>query len=250
MTMLVRPEIPEAEIDVFCKKAGRLTLAQIVDKVTVKETLVTNGHTRIKNFTVSLAFYPASEYTAEYGVDVVEVLSAFGTKFSLILKKEIQNELRKFDQDMKSQMANVGRGKVVRERAGLEGADGAEEGEEDAAEPSGRSKDVDEESEVGDGDASAAKRQRQTQEQASYEEDENDEDDEDDIAMKDDEIEAAYASDHNSSEDDKLPEGTTAADLEEQIEAVEQTFMDNFPQARSFDFRDSGCIIDLQVSWR
>lgn len=242
MTMLIRSDVPEEDIDAFCKKAGRLTLSQVVDKVTVKETLVANGSARTKAFSVELSFYPASEYTAEYGVEPSEILSAFGTKFSLILKKEIQNELRKFDLDMKSQMANLGRGKAVRERTE---AGNGEEGEEDGEEPSGRTRGGDDESEVGDGDATATKRQRQSKEQASYEDDEDDEDDENDTAMKDDEIEAAYASDHDSEDEEPT---TGPEDLTEQVEIVEQIFLEHFKQARAFSFRDSGCTIDLEVS--
>ncbi|KAI0089112.1 beta and beta-prime subunits of DNA dependent RNA-polymerase [Irpex rosettiformis] len=244
MTMLVRSDIVDEDVNAFCKKAGRLTLAQVVDKVTVKETLVANGSTRTKDFTVELSFYPASEYTAEYGVEPFEVLSAFGTKFALNLKKEIQSELRKFDLDMKSQMANLGRGKIVRERAG-DGEGGDEEGGDDAEELAGKTRDDEEESEIGDGDASAAKRQRQTKEQASYEEDEEDDDGDENTAMKDDEIEAAYASDRDSEDGEPL---ASSDDLAEQVEIVESTFLEHFPQARAFSFRDSGCTIDLQFS--
>ncbi|KAI0700751.1 hypothetical protein BC835DRAFT_1326250 [Cytidiella melzeri] len=244
MNMLTRADIPDEDIDAFCKKAGRLTLSQIVDKVAVKETLVANGSSRTKGYTIELSFYPATDYTVEYGVEQAEVLSAFGTKFALILKKEVQNELRKLDQDMKSQMASLGRGKVVRERAVANEAEGDDDGGEDGGEAAGRTRDDEDESEIGDGDATAAKRQRQTKEQASYEEDEDDEDDEDDTAMKDADIEAAYASDNNGSEEDGLLAGSE--DLAEQAELVEQTFMEHFPQATSFSFRDSGCTIDLQ----
>ena len=243
MTMLVRSGVANEDVDTFCKKGGRLTLSQVVDKVTVKETLVAKGSTRSKDFTVELSFYPASEYTAEYGVEPSEVLSAFGTKFALHLKKEIQNELRKFDLDMKSQMANVGRGKVVRERAG--GEDAGEGDDEDEGDSAGKRRDDDEESEIGDGDATAAKRQRQTKEQASYEEDDSEGDGDENTAMRDEEIEAAYASDHGSEEDESPID---SEDLAEQVEIVEQMFLEHFPQARAFTFRDSGCTIDLQVS--
>lgn len=246
MSMAVRKDVALSDIDTFCKRAGRLTLAQVVDKVTVKETLAANGSSRTKDFSIELSFYPREDYQAEYDVQPSEILSSFGTKFSLILKREIQNELKKLDQDIKTQMADIGKGKTVRERpAGEADAEaGGEDFEEGRTGRGGR--DEDETSEVGDGDATAAKRQRQAKEQATYDEDESE-----DEAMDqydDDAIEAAYASAGES--DDESASGDDAMDVEdlsEQIEAVEQTFMQNFSYTRAFSFRETGCTIDLQV---
>lgn len=245
MTMAVRKGISLKDIDTFCKRAGRLSLSQVVDKVTVKETLASNGGTRTKDFSIELSFYPRHDYQAEYDVEPSEILSAFGTKFPLILKREVQNELKKLDQDMKTQMADIGKGKNVRERVGEADAEaGGEEFEEGRAGRSGR--DEDEVSEVGDGDAAAAKRQRQSKEQATYSDDEDE-----DEAMDqydDDAIEAAYASAGESDDEgDNANDAMDVEDLSSQVEAVEQTFMQNFSYTRAFSFRDSGCTIDLQV---
>ena len=251
MSMLVRGDPVINDIDIFCKKAGRLTLSQVVDKVTVKETLIAQGPSRSKKFTIDLVFYPRTEYEAEYDVAPSEILAAFGTKFPLILKREIQNELKKLDQDLKSQMADIGRGKAVRARAGeVKGA--TDDNVDDEAEISRRRKgaDDDEGSEIGDGDATAAKRQRQSKEQATYEDDDEDDEDEDDRFLKefdDAEIEAAYASAGESdSEDAKMDDDSD--NLAKQASLVEQLFMENFAYTTSFSFKDSGCSVGLQVS--
>ncbi|PSS35416.1 hypothetical protein PHLCEN_2v1571 [Hermanssonia centrifuga] len=243
MTMAISQGVSAEDIDAFCKKAGRLTLSQVVDKVTVKETLSVEGASRSKEFTIDLVFYPQAEYEVEYDVQPSEILSAFGTKFPLILKREIQNELKKLDQDMKTQMAEIGRGKAVRDQPG-----GAEDADEDGDKDTSKRKDKDDDdvSEIGDGDATSAKRERQAKEQATYEEDEDDEDAEDDIMKQydDDEIEAAYASADEKDDTEKLR--SVSESLAKQASAVEQLFMENFSYTTSFTFNDSGCTIALR----
>ena len=95
MTMDVRAGTATPDIDVFCKKAGRLTMSQVVDKVLVRERLVSNGGSRLKEYLVDLAFYPKADYQQEYDVEPSEILAAFATRFPLILRKEIQNELKR-----------------------------------------------------------------------------------------------------------------------------------------------------------
>lgn len=244
MTMKVHAGVAAASIDRFCKKASRLALSHIVDKITVKEQLVLKGESRSKEFTIDLAFYPRAEYEQEYDVGPLEILMSFATKFPLLFKKELQVELKKLDADLKSQKAELGKGKTVREHQGAAG-----DAEEDGDDPRGRKQDDDDDaSEVGDGDATTSKHKRQRKEQATYEdEDEEDEDADEGGEMGDLDIEAAYASssdDEGSDED--MDQG--ADSLAEEHDRVESLFMDNLPSATSFSFRDSGCTIGLQAS--
>lgn len=250
MGMLVRAGIAVSDIDSFCRKASRLTLAQVVDKVIVKEKFVAQGTSRSKNFTIELAFYPKVDYQSEYDVESSEILAVFGTKFPLILKREVQNELKKLDQDMKSQMTNLGKGKAVRSRLEGRTRGGAEAEEEGEGDSRRRRADEDDISEVGDGDATAEKRLRQAKEQATYEDDADEDDDADtDGFLKefdDAEIEAAYASADDVASDDV--EMTHESDnLTESASQVEQLFMENFVYTTSFSFSDAGCSIGLQV---
>ena len=64
MTMTVQSGIPLTDVDVFCKKASRLVLSQIVDKVTVKERLTVNGDARRTEFFIDIIFFPREEYEA------------------------------------------------------------------------------------------------------------------------------------------------------------------------------------------
>ncbi|CAL1701179.1 unnamed protein product [Somion occarium] len=246
MTMNVRSAIATSEIDAFCKKAGRLTMSQVVDKVTVREKLVSNHGSRLKEYLVDLAFYPKIDYQAEYDVQPSEILAAFATRFPLIFKREIQTELKKLDQDLKTQMANIGKGKAVQPRSGESARDNDGEGDAENEERQ-RDKEDDEASEIGDGDASTVKRQRQTKEQVSY--DDDDEETKSLGELDDDAIEAAYAS---VGEDEPEPvveskEASASKEFLDQLHATEQLFMEHFPRASSFTFQESGCTIGFEL---
>ena len=232
-----------SDIQSFCKKASRLSLSHVVDRVSVTEELVLKGESRSKEFKIDLIFYPRAEYEDEYSVLPIEILSSFAHKFPLIFKKELQIELKKLDTDLKSQRAQLGKGRAVREQHG--GGD-----EDDGEEPrSGRRDDDDEESEIGDGDATSSKMKRQRKEQATYEDDE-DEDTDQGGEFDDMDIEAAYASlaEDEAEEAAAEPEVDDDRSLAMEHGRVESLFMENLPSATSFSFRESGCTIGLQVS--
>ncbi|THH26811.1 hypothetical protein EUX98_g7375 [Antrodiella citrinella] len=244
MTMTMRQDIPASAIDAFCKKAGRLTMSQVVDTVMVTETLASNGGMRTKSYMVNLSFYPSSEYQTEYDVEPSEILAAFGAKFPLILKKEIQNELKRLDQDLKTQMANVGKGKAVPRRSDevAQGEEGNDDGGDGGEGDNGRrGQEDDESSEVGDGDATSAKRRRQTKEQTSYDEDEES-GEEDTLEYDDAAIEAAYASE-NEEDSERLHQSNSLA---AEVSAVEDLFLQHFSLATSFGFSDSKCTIGIE----
>ncbi|TFY66559.1 hypothetical protein EVG20_g4537, partial [Dentipellis fragilis] len=112
MTMTVTEGNTEEEIDTFCRRGSRLSLSQVVDTVQVTERLVVEGQARSKHFTINLTFFPEEEYKAEYSVETEEVLAAFSTRFPMLLKKEIQVEMKKLDADLKGQIAEIGKGKA------------------------------------------------------------------------------------------------------------------------------------------
>lgn len=248
MSMIVRPDIPEVEIDRFCKRASRLALSHIVDKVVVKERLILNGDARSKEFTIDLMFYPRTDYEAEYDVTPSEILAAFGTRFPLVLKKELRTEMKKLDADLKNQAAALGQGQTVRDRPGgsATGNDQDEEGE-DREGASGRNGDEDEASEIGDGDATAAKHQRQAKEQATYDDDE--EEGEEAEELDDAAIEAAFSSPSEDEEELGDVEMTQHDEVsKDEISRIQDLFIDNLPEASTFSFRDSGCSFGLEVN--
>lgn len=242
MAMTVRPGVSLADIDAFCKKASRLVLSQIVDSVTVKERLTANGDARRTEFIININFFPQEEYEEEYDVEPSEILAAFGTKFPLILKKEVQVEMKKLDADLRNQISELGKAKTVRDRTSTRGG---EEGDDE--EGASGTKGGDDISEAGDGDAEDEKRSRQKKEQTSYESDEEEVADNAE-AFDDAAIEAEFAAGEkvDGSETDEQVEDI-AEDLEAQAAAVSDLFTANFHHAVSFEFRESGCNIHLQV---
>lgn len=243
MTMEVALGVSQLDVDIFCKRASKLTLSQLVDNVTVKERLTVQSDARRTEFVIDIVFFPAEEYTEEYDILPEEVLAVFAAKFPLILKKEIQTEMKKLDTDLRGQIAQLGKGKASKEPVvgDVEAEDGEGEGEGEGA---SRGKDDDDQSEQGDGDAVDAKRARQRKEQTSYESDDDSErDDLDDAA-----IEAVYASDTEGGEDeednDKIGRSTA---IHTQTQIVADAFMNAFHQATSFTFTKSKCSIRLEV---
>jgi DNA-directed RNA polymerase I subunit RPA1 len=234
MTIAVNGGASSTDIGKFCKKASRLTISQVADNVVVKERLVVKGAHRSKEFTIDISFFPPEEYRSEYDVDSPEICAAFAARFPGILRKEIQAELKRLDADLRTQIAALGKGKVVRETADMGGEEGGEEVDDEAAVP----RRGDDASELGDGDAEDAKRAKQRKEQATYESDDEDAES-DGAANKDDE---------NADEDD---EGGTMDTQEAKNKSefkVENLFLENCPFATSFNFNPKGCKIELSVS--
>lgn len=244
MKLNVRPGVAQKDVDAFCKRASRLSLSQLVDQVVVKERLAAS---RKKQLVVDISFYPKEEYLEEYDVTALEILAAFATKFSLILRKEIQAELKKLSSDIQSQRTELGKGKAVREARN----DGAQEGD-DEGEPAARR---DEEgSEVGDGDAEDDKRARQSKQQATYASD--DDSDEGPVGEFDDAaIEAAYG-EESDDEDVEMADGEAKMlakddNLAAQIQETKDVFLLNLKKrATAFSFSESGVKFELEVSPR
>ena len=237
--MDVVPGVSDTDVTTFCKRASKLVLSQIIDKVTVKEYLSVQGDARRTEFSVDLSFYPEEEYVEEYDVSAVEILAVFGARFPSTLKREIQLEMKKLDADLRSQISQLGKGKASKEPVVGEtdaDADGGEESVEEARDVEG---------EQGDADGDDAKRARQRKEQASYESDEENEEEFDDAA-----IEAMYASEREDEADAKDGSGQTpgAVTLCEQVEGIAEKFVESFHQASNFKFSESACSFKLDVS--
>jgi hypothetical protein len=247
MTMLVQAGVERATVDNFCKTASRLALSQVVDAITVKERLTLNGEARRTEFAVTVAFFPEHEYEEEYGVESSEILASFGFKFPLLLKREIIMEMRKLDANLKSQIAELGKGKKManpKNGAGVgddgddEGDDGDDQGDDEV--PS-RSLGDGGDGEVGDGDAEDAKRARQKTQQATYGED-------------DEEVgeEALEEYDNAAIEAEFVPEeGGIVAETQQVLESgsadIASLFMQHLPLAEDFSFTPSACTFRVEV---
>jgi hypothetical protein len=250
MIITVAKGISDEQADAFARRASRVTLSQVVDRVIVNERLTVNNKARKKQFTILINFYPQQEYRAEFDVSPRELLQAFGLRFPLTLKREIQLEMKKLAAHLRSQIDELGKGRTVSQAEGgapVAGGDAEEDEGVDVGEPAPR-KDDDEESEVGDGDASREKRQRQKEQHASYESDE-DEDTEGDIEPPEEDPETASALDVEGAANDELENMPgKAIKFKDHVNVVKQQFLDKFPHATGFDFSSSRCTVELEVS--
>ena len=239
MSMTVRQGVSAESINLFCRGANRVTLSQIVDNVTVRESLWTEGEARRIRFAVDVNFYPREEYQEEHGLEPSEILAAFRFMFPVILKKEIVVELKKLDADMKSQIAQLGIGKRFSNSG--EGED--EEDEEGPVKTKG-----DDEESVGDADADDEKRARQKKQQATYESDSENEDVEDIAEYDDDAIEAEYAdADLTPDLTDTVTKKSKTTSLESLLAEVPENFQRILQQCTSFDFDATKCSFTLEV---
>jgi hypothetical protein len=248
MTIPVAKGISVDQADAFARRASRVTLSQIVDNITVDERLTVSNRARRKQFTIDIAFYPEQEYGAEFDVSPTELVRTFWTRFPLILKREIQLEMRKLAADLKSQIAELGKGKTT-PRSGEGASAAAGDAEEDAGAGAGEGeprRDDDDESEVGDGDATMEKRHRQKEQQTSYESDE-DEEVESNIEPVDADLEDAYALDTEAGNDELKRISGKKGGLKEAVRKAGERFLENFPNATAFNFSASRCRIELEV---
>jgi hypothetical protein len=227
------------DVEKFCKGASRLTMSQVVEKVTVTEAFVVNGEARRTRFTIDIAFFPRDEYEAEYDVEPFEILATFASKFPLILKKEMQLEMKKLDANLKSQIADLGKGKTVKKRSD---EDDDEDGKSEN-ELVSKGKD-DDESDAGDGDAEDAKRAKQKRQQISYESD--DEDEESDSAFDSDEVEDELTSNIGGEEQEVGSLGRSGS-LQKRVKKVARLFKSNMHQATSFQFTETACTFQVEV---
>jgi DNA-directed RNA polymerase I subunit RPA1 len=238
MAMTVRQGVSPESINLFCKRANRVTLSQIVENVVIQESLWAEGDARRIRFIVDINFYPKEEYKEEHDLKPSEILAAFEYKFPVGLKKEIVLELKKLDADMKSQISQLGIGKKV-SSMGVEG-----EGDEDDDERPMKVRGDDEES-VGDGDAEDEKRARQKKQQATYESDSEDEEAEDTAEYDDDAIEAEHA------DVDPAPDSADTVNKKSEKVSLKSQVSDGFKrhlhQCTTFEFNARKCSFTLEV---
>lgn len=236
MNMPIRKGIPIEDVKQFCQQGSRLTLSHLVESITVTEKVRVQHDHRNKVFSVQMKIFPRDEYMAHHFITSSQILAAIGSKFAPKLKREINNEFKRLDSDLKIQATGIGKGKAVRS------APGGGEGDD---EPESAPRNEEEGSEIGDGDATTEKRAKQKEQQTTYEDDEEENADEEDAA-----IEAGTDSDSSMDEDESVSQ-PEEDDIGAAVQVAEELFANSLPLLPgSFSFDDQdGLSFDLEVGF-
>lgn len=237
MKLPLRQEMTDADIEAFIKQVSRLTLSQVIERVTVTERLAPRSAAddrRQRKYTVLIEFYPAEEYCKEYEITPEQVHESLAFSFSRELHKQIAKELSTVRKTLDQDQA-VGRGLKVR------GNDLAEDEDGEVPEDLGR-RGRDDELDDDDEDSGQLKRARQSK-QHEYEDDDPPAGSggrADRLADLEDNIEQLVDSDDDDDEEDDEdmngadPEAKALAD--KKAEALSEAFMLGCKRATEFSF--------------
>jgi DNA-directed RNA polymerase I subunit RPA1 len=256
MKLPLRESISAEHTETFIKQVSRLTLSQVIERVTVTERLSSRDATeaRMRKYTVLLEFYPPEEYRAEYEVLPDQIHESLAFNFAGTLKKEIQYEFRLATKVVAQDLA-VGSGLKVRNEGGDDDGDDGEIGGR-----RGRDDELDDELGNDDGDAGQLKRQAQSR-QHEYEADE----DADDIQDMEDFIEQQGAVDdiqgkkrrlsaagHEEDDEEGMDvDAANKAEADAKADMLAETFKTASKYASDFSFDVHGgksAQFDLEVS--
>ena len=96
MTLYLRPELTEQDREQFAKAISRLSLAEIIENVTVNERIGSGtSYASARIYDIRIDFYPADEYCHEYALSTRDVGSALEQKLAPRLQKVIRAELKR-----------------------------------------------------------------------------------------------------------------------------------------------------------
>ena len=95
MTLILNEEIPKEHAEKFAKGISKLSIAEVIDKVSVKERIASEGSARSKVYDVNLEFFPAEEYISEYAIRIRDVQNTLQNKFVPRLVKLTRAQLKK-----------------------------------------------------------------------------------------------------------------------------------------------------------
>ncbi|KAJ5291932.1 hypothetical protein N7478_001183 [Penicillium angulare] len=134
MTLLLNEEIPKDDAEKFAKAISKLTIAEVVDKVQVRERIGAGvGHARAKIYDIDINFFPAEEYVKEYAIQTRDVQNALQSKLIPRLVKVTRAELKKRNEDKTGTKSSTAQPQIgVSVGKSADGPDGTERAAEQA----------------------------------------------------------------------------------------------------------------------
>lgn len=97
MELYLIPEITKDDARTFASGLSKHSLADVIDKASVKETLGQATFPDARIYEIRLSLYPAKEYTGTYGITVDDVARTIERKFLPTLETVIKNEMKKHE---------------------------------------------------------------------------------------------------------------------------------------------------------
>ncbi|KAJ9298020.1 hypothetical protein DTO271D3_1947 [Paecilomyces variotii] len=95
MTLVLNEELSEDDSEKFAKAISKLSIAEVIDKLQVRESISAKGSARAKVYDIHIDLFPSEEYTKEYAIQIKDVLNALQAKFVPRLVKLARVELKR-----------------------------------------------------------------------------------------------------------------------------------------------------------
>lgn len=102
MTVEVIEELSEEKGQSFAKGISRLSIAEVIDTLQVRESITDIGGKKYKIYDIDMKFFDAKEYEEEYAITTRDLVRAIQDDFLPIFMKKMQNEeeRRRTEQDI------------------------------------------------------------------------------------------------------------------------------------------------------
>lgn len=243
MTLLLNEEISKEDSEKFAKGISKLSVAEVVDKVQVRERIGSGvGYAKAKIYDIDVTFFPAEEYTKEYAIQIKDVREALQNKFIPRLVKLTKAELKKRNEEKTGSKASTSQPEIgVSVGRVVEGPSGPDR----EAEP------ADDDNEDDEDDAKRAQGNQNRSNQVSYE---APDDDEQDIIRRqdtpDDEDEEGEGSGAKKTRDVDMADDSEEEDSDdEDSQQREDDVKGKFEEITKFKFdlkKGTSCSIQLQ----
>ncbi|KAI8373798.1 hypothetical protein BD560DRAFT_488983 [Blakeslea trispora] len=234
MLLPLRPETTAKKASQFCKAASRLTLAQLVDDVSVTEKTTAKSaetnYRRSKTYSIRLNLFNESEYKEEYRVSANKIKEVLSSTFLRDLEELIRRDLK----DTKK-IDDISKAHKMTDAAD----DDSNENLGDAAAKDTYDSDADNED-----DAKASRTSARNKQQSTYDEAEDDEmvADEADKSLEDEEAEFEESVMAGEDDEDDMPKKKSSKS------SSEESIVQKSKYAKKFVFDDvngSYCQIDM-----
>jgi len=179
MTLYPHEDLPAGHAEEFAKGISKLSLAEVIDDISVEERISTGIHGDTRIYEVHLQLFPGEEYTKEYAITIKDVARKIEASFLPLLARYVRIELKKRGEEKSLAKATDARPDIAKGRApnaseaATRTTEMTEREEQEAVRRAGGDSDAEDD---GDDDATDAKNRANLDEGMTYED--ADEDDE------------------------------------------------------------------------